>query len=181
MITKLYSEIRTNIQTGDLVIWKVDRVKSLSTLILYLYQKICKQRASHVGIAVNINNRIFVVEAKPPYVRMFPLSRTHDFMLIQTNIKDQDCALDALLIHLGKPYSLFNLIQGIFGLRTSEQTLYCSELCALFYMDIGYLKLDPEQEILPGETPDVLIDMIEGIAQKEAFHVHIDRGNLKYI
>lgn len=181
MITKLYSEIRTNIQTGDLVIWKVDRVKSLSTLILYLYQKIYKRRSSHVGIAVNINNRVFVVEAKPPYVRMFPLSRTHDFMLLQTNIINKDAALDALLIHLGKPYTLFNLLQGVLGWKTSEQTLYCSELCALFYMDIGYLKSNIEEEDLPGETPDMLIDNIEKISNNKAFYVHIDRGNLKYI
>ena len=177
-MSSLYSEIRDSIKTGDLVSWKAGKVNSVFTFILYLYQKILKPKSVHVGIVLVIGGRVFVVEARPPAVRIFPLSMMEDFDLIHTNIPYEQNDIDFLLKELGAPYKALDVLKGLFYLDNDRRIVYCSELGDMYYKKIKYL---PEGYYDAGRTPDQLVEAIIEVSGNKLIHVKIDRGNLNGI
>lgn len=169
----LYSKKRTEIKTGDLLAWKTTRIHSFFDFILFLYQKIIGAEYTHVGIAVNIGNRIFVLEATPPVVRLFPLSLSEDFHLFPLNVDVKPTHLDTLFKALGKKYSVFDLIRSTFNIGNSNNDYYCSELASSFYNSIGIIDNNDA-----GFTPDSLIEEITRTFSVQPVPVKIDRGNL---
>lgn len=170
----LYSQIRDELKTGDLLAWRITKINSIFDFILVLYQKILGARFSHVGIVVKLGGRTFVVEATPPAVRIFPLSMCDDFYLIKTNnLKFSTSYLNALFKHLGKKYSISDLSKGILDIKGDSSNLYCSELAKEFYKGIGYI--DDEDA---GLTPDKIVFTIQEKSGFEPVFVSIDRDNL---
>lgn len=172
----LYSEIRDEIETGDLLAWRIKHVGSFTDLILLLYQKILKARFSHVGIAVKIGNRYFLLDATPPVVRLIPISMTGDFYLIKTNLKVKPRQVDLLLEHIGKKYDLIDLVRGVFGIKKNKDNFYCSELANYFYKKIGFVS-----EIDTGLTPDCLINYVVQKHSLTIVEIKNDRGNLNVL
>lgn len=170
-----YSEIRETIKTGDLVSWKAGKIKSFFGLVLYLYQKILKPKSVHVGIVLNLGGRLLVVEARPPAVRVFPLSCMDDFYLVRTNIPYEQNNIDFLLRAIGVPYGVLDLILGILNLDNSHSQVYCSELCDIYYKEIKYL---PEDNEFTGGTPDQLLEAVIEKSGSKPIYVKIDRGNI---
>lgn len=171
----LYSEIRDTIKTGDLVSWKAGKINSLFTFILYVYQKILKPKSVHVGIVINdIGGRLLIVEARPPAVRIFPLSMMEDFDLIRTNIPYEQNNIDILLEKIGFPYKALDVAKGILYLDNDHKQLYCSELADIYYKAIKYLS---EGYYDAGRTPDQLVEAIIEVSGNKPIHVKIDRGN----
>lgn len=175
-MSSLYSEIRSDIKTGDLISWKAGKVNSIFSFILYVYQKILKPKSVHVGIVVNdIGGRLLVVEARPPAVRIFPLSMMEDFYLIKTNIPYEQNDIDFLLKKLGVKYGALDVIKGLFYLDNDRERLYCSEIADLYYKHIKYLS---EGYYDAGRTPDQLVEAIVEVSGNKPIHVKIDRGNI---
>lgn len=168
----LYSKLRDQIRTGDLLAWEITSFSEKSDLFLFLYQKIFKIKYSHVGIAVRIDDRVFVAEAVPPRVRLFPLSLKDDFYYIPCHLESNPKYLDYLLKDIGKPYSLFDLIKSIFNLSFNPENFYCSEYCADFYKAVGLLT-DNEA----GKFPHKLVEKISEVTREEPKYVTIDKGN----
>jgi len=178
-MSSLYSEIRDTIRTGDLISWRAGKVNSIFTFILYLYQKILKPKSVHVGIVVNdIGGRVLIVEARPPCVRIFPLSLMEDFDLIRTNIPYEQNNIDLLLEKVGYPYKALDVAKGLFYLDDDKNALYCSEIADIYYKAIKYL---PEGYYDAGRTPDQLVEAIIEVSGNKPIHVKIDRGNLHAI
>ena len=171
-MVKLYSDIRGELQTGDLLAWKVTRVSSFFSFILFLYQKIFKVEFSHVGIVLKLEDRYFIVEATPPRVRIYPVSMSDDFYYIKTDIKKDKKYVGVLLRHVGKRYSILDLVKGMFGMKSNDKSLYCSELAYGFYKEIGFIT--DESSWL---TPQALVDKVVAITDNQPIFVSIDRGN----
>lgn len=175
-----YSEIRDTLKTGDLVSWKAGKVDSFFTAILKIYQKILKPKSVHVGIVFVVGGRTFIVEARPPVVRIYPLSRMEDFYLIRTNIPDDKANVDFLLQEVGVEYGILDLIRGLlFADGKNNKELYCSELASIYYEDIGTLDVNKFPEAW--RTPDNLIEAVCDATGSSPIYVEIDKGNLNAV
>ena len=175
-----YSEIRDTLKTGDLVSWKAGKVDSFFTAILKIYQKILKPKSVHVGIVFVVGGRTFIVEARPPVVRIYPLSRMEDFYLIRTNIPDDKANVDFLLQEVGVEYGILDLIRGLlFADGKNNKELYCSELASIYYEHIGTLDVNKFPEAW--RTPDNLIEAVCDATGSSPIYVEIDKGNLNAV
>jgi len=173
----LYSEMRRNIKTGDLLIWKVTKISSFIDFVLYLYQKIFKTEYSHVGIAIVFGDRVFCLDAAPPLVRLMPLSMMKDFSVLHTNIPwrnnfHRGAFHRSALQHIGKKYDLTDLVRALFKLSKSDNELYCSEMIAVIFKDIGFIK---DEGI--GIDPKTLVEYLKNKTGNEPIFVSIDRDN----
>ena len=176
----LYSEIRDSLKTGDLVSWDKARVNSIFGFILKLYQKILRPKSVHVGIVANIGGRIFVVEARPPCVRLYPLSLLENFYLVRTNVKEENTNLDFLFKEIGIPYKAWDVIKGvIFHADNDTKAIYCSELAKLYYVEIKYLDKDKYED--SGSSPDSILNAICEVSGNKPVYVEIDRSNLNAV
>ena len=175
-----YSEIRDTLKTGDLVSWKAGKVDSFFTAILKIYQKILKPKSVHVGIVFVVGGRTFIVEARPPVVRIYPLSRMEDFYLIRTNIPDDKANVDFLLQEVDVEYGILDLIRGLlFADGKNNKELYCSELASIYYEDIGTFDVNKFPEAW--RTPDNLIEAVCDATGSSPIYVEIDKGNLNAV
>lgn len=169
----LYSEKRKDFKTGDLLAWKTVRIRSFFDFVLFLYQKILKAEYTHVGIVLKEGDRYFIVEATPPVVRIFPISMTDDFYHFALDLNVKSSNVDSLLKHLGKKYSLFDLVTSMFKIGNNTSDYYCSELANTFYNDIGYY-----DDIDAGLTPDTLVNAVLKRSGVQPVLIKNDRGNL---
>ena len=174
----LYSQTRDSIKTGDLLAWRITKVSNIFGFILILYQKLFKVKFSHVAVAVWIGNRLFAVEATPSKVRIIPMSMLDNFYLISAGVQDNVSHFDIIGTHIGKPYSLFDLVRVIFGFKGSESSLYCSELALQYYDEIGYFTDDVDEfgDHIP--TPDDIVERVLAQSKSPIEFVRIDKGNL---
>lgn len=172
-MAQLYSKLRPDMKTGDLLMWKTTRIGSLVDILLLLYQKMLGATYTHVGVLVKEGNRIFVVEATPPVVRLFPLSMAGNFYHIPLDITPNEKHIDFLLSNLGKKYSLFDFIRSTFRIMNNNDDFYCSEFCSFFYNQIGLIDNDEA-----GLTPDYLVSEVVRVTGKQPVSVKNDKGNL---
>lgn len=175
-MTLLYSEIRDTLKTGDLVSWKAGKIRSIFDIILFLYQKILRVKSVHTGIIVKIGDRFFVVEARPPAVRLYPLSKMDDFYLLKLDLEEDHEDYNRLFRQIGVAYGYIDLLKGILGFKNSSKKLYCSEQCTRFYVERGYFPYEVYNEA--ARIPDTLLKVAERISGKKLQFVHIDRENL---
>jgi len=171
-----YSKIRDTLKTGDLISWRITKVVSTFDAILFVYQKILKTRSVHTGIVVKIGGRLFVAEARPPSVRLFPLSKMDDFDILRLGLPEDKEDYNRILRQMGVPYGFIDLLKGILGFRTSLEKLYCSEHCAKFYVETGFIPMNLYSEA--AQVPDNLLKIAERLSGKKLESVHIDRQNL---
>ena len=175
-----YSEIRDQLRTGDLVSWKINKLDSIFSFILYLYQKILKPRSVHVGVVLKMNGRLFVVEARPPCVRLYPLSMMEDFSYVPVGLPENDKHVDYLLENMGVSYSLVkDYIRGKLGLKRTTNGLYCSEEAFAFYVKVGMFKEEEFGKI--GVLPDSIIEAVMKKTGGDFIDVVVDKENLTRI
>ncbi len=172
-MNNLYSKVRGEIRTGDLLAWRTTKINSFFDFVLYLYQKILGAQYTHVGIAVRFGDRLFIVEATPPVVRIWPISKTESFYLFKTHIEDNPIHLDYLFKNLGKTYSIFDLLKSLLKIGNHNNEFYCSEYAGDFYNKVGYL-----QNEWCGLTPDTLVRNIQDVTKEEPIFIMLDEGNM---
>lgn len=168
-----YSEIRDQIKTGDLLAWKTKKIGSLSDMVLYLYQKIFKVEYSHVGVVVVLGGRVFVIEATPPVVRLYPLSRKDDFYWVTCGLAEKQNYIEYLFNTVGNSYSLLDLIKSCLHIKLNNSDFYCSELVGDFYKYAGLLDSDEY-----GQMPHILVNAVVSATNKQPVFVSIDKGNI---
>ncbi len=139
----LYKDVRDQIKTGDLLIWKKDKVRFLSNLFLSVVRLFTKSEFAHVAIAWRVRDRLFVIEATMPQVRIYPISSFDEFFHIAMNVEPTEEQLDYLLGKVGLSYSIKHAIWGYLGIKLddSEEDWQCAELVTRFYNRLG-LNLD---------------------------------------
>lgn len=86
---------------------------------------------SHVGTAWVIGERVFVIEAVTPLVRIFPLSKLLPFYHLPMNAPWSPQALEYALSKIGEPYSQLQAIQAFFKLPNDDSLWECAELARL--------------------------------------------------
>lgn len=172
-MSHLFSEIHTKIKTGDLVAWNTPKYKSFLTFVLFLYQKITGSVFTHVGMVVKIGGRLYVVEAVPPMVRLFPLENYKHFFWIDAAVKaPASKQLTFLTAKVGKPYSILDMFKSHIGMENSKDDYYCSELAADFYYNFGYIK---NTDV--GYDPDSIVNAISEVGYSPIVKVIMDKGN----
>jgi hypothetical protein len=172
-MTYLYSKVRHEIRTGDLLIWKTTSIEDFFDLFLFMYQKIFGAKYTHMAIAVRWGDRVLMVEATPPLSRLFPVSKTRDLYLLRANVEDRESHIEYLLSLLGRKYRLWDFFRSKFKLKKSSTEDYCSDLASEFYNQIGLIDDDDA-----GETPDSLVEALIKATGSEPIFVKMDRGNL---
>lgn len=166
---ELYSEMRSRIKNGDLLIWKIKKVGTFTDMFLLLIQKIFKTNYSHVGIALVYGERIFCLEASYPVVRLVPLSDMNDFYIIHAKVKWKKEHESILLSAIGKPYSLIDFIKISLGFKPNNTDYYCSELLSAYYNKVGYL--DNENA---GLRPDILVEEVSKVSGNDPIFIKLD-------
>jgi hypothetical protein len=80
-----YSEIRSQIKSGDLLAFRHEGWKSWHDFKVQLVRMFTRSEYSHVAVAWVVGERVMVVEAVEPCVRIFPLSKLGSFYWIPLN------------------------------------------------------------------------------------------------
>lgn len=174
MNKQLLSETRSQIKTGDLIAFNRRRYNSLTSFVLWSYQKIARAEYSHVGIAMWSGNDLFIVEAIPPRVSITPIEAVEDFYWYSLELRTPEQTMNKFLKrYVGRPYGLFDMLTHYLGMEFNPNSLYCSELASLFYYDIGYI-LNRDH----GHTPDAMASAVRVRSSSDPVHIAVDRGNL---
>lgn len=132
-----YDRFRHQIKTGDLLAWSTHRDRGLRRIINNLIRIFTMSEYCHVGIAWVVGDRIFIVEAVRPAVRIFPLSNEVPFFHIAMNLDVQDKWLNYLLSRVGEPYSVWQAIRTYFGKPKADKQWQCAEFTANFFKQCG--------------------------------------------
>ena len=134
----LYKEYRNEIKSGDLLVWSTDDFSKWPNWFSAIIRIFTMSEYNHVGIAWVIGNRVFVIEATPPAVRIYPLSHKPSFYHMPMDLEWDTDMEDWLLEQVGKPYSVIDAIRGYFGKPKRDGKWMCSELAGTFYRKCGY-------------------------------------------
>ena len=142
--TSNYREIRDELKSGDIIVACKGNMQSFNGLISLFIRVLTASSYSHVGVVVKLGNRCFVVEATPPVVRLYPLSKLDSFYVIkmeQALSRDDE---NRLFEYVGLPYSDWNSIVSYFtGKPLANGKLQCAQLVSSFYNWPNLLR--PEQ------------------------------------
>ena len=152
MIISNYVDTRENIKTGDVLVWKKDRLSPLSNLFLKVIRLFTLSQFAHTAVAYRMGNRLFAIEATQPYVRIFPISLYDEFYHIPLNIENvKPESIDFLLAQVGKPYGLLDAVRAYFDLPLKKDDHWqCAELTGTF-LNIEGIKVI-------GSTPSDLVE-----------------------
>ena len=100
-----YKDYRKNIKSGDLLAWTHRGWKSFYDIQIQAIRFFTQSEYSHVGIAWWSADRLFIIEALPPRVRIFPLSLAGDFYHIDINEPFEKEVEEFALNQVGEEYS----------------------------------------------------------------------------
>lgn len=154
-----YSSYRSQIKTGDLLAWSTHRAKGLHLFTNKLIRLFTMSEYCHVGIAWVIGDRIFIIEAVQPVVRIYPLSNEIPFYHIGMNLSVTDDSINYLLSRVGESYSVWQAIRAYFGKPKADKQWQCAELVNSFYKRLGI-------SLRNSWTPSTLIDAILSLNEK---------------
>lgn len=127
-MSNLYSDIRSTIKSGDLLAWTHRSWGSFYDLQMQCIRIFTKSEYTHVGTAWVIGERVFVIEAVVPKVRIYPLSSLLPFYLIPLNSTWNSHTEEFLLAQVGDPYSVKQAIQSLFRTPDIDDNWMCGEL-----------------------------------------------------
>jgi hypothetical protein len=125
-----YSEARPVIKSGDLLAWSHRSWRTWKDIKIQLVRFFTQSEYAHTGTAWVVGERVFVIEAVIPVVRIYPLSKLGDFYHIPLNVVWSKRAEAFALKEVGVPYSEWEAIISFFAVPGSEDTYECAELCA---------------------------------------------------
>ena len=164
-----YSEYKKNIKSGDLLVWNKGEESFKSKLVLFIIRLFTLSEYSHVGIAWKVSDRLFIIEATIPRVRIVPLSNQDGFYHIPMKIKWKKAYTDYLLSRVGERYSLREAILGYLGKTTPDDRHWqCAELANTFYKNVG-------TDFGDANTPSKLVKAILEQTEAELHYVSISK------
>ena len=138
---------RSEFKTGDLVVWSTRGVKSIRDLQLQVVRFMTRSEYDHVGIVVEMNNRLFVVEATPPRVRLYPLSKMLPLYHLPLSLNVTQEAINDLFSHIGEEYSVWQAFISYFTKPKKDNKWQCVEFCDHWYREV--MGLDIEHDYTP--------------------------------
>lgn len=134
-----YSEIRSSIRSGDLLAWshRAPWYKSWRDFKISMVRVFTKSEYSHVATAWVVGERVLVIEAVLPLVRIYPLSSLGSFYHIGMNAPWKEETLNYALSQVGEEYSQVQAIQALFSLPKEDSLWECAELARLISLKDG--------------------------------------------
>jgi len=134
-----YEQSRSEMRSGDLVAWGGGHSDGFfSTFVEKAIRMFTMSEYHHVGILWCIGQRVFVVEAVYPKVRIYPLSKRGSFYHLPMAITWTDKHEESILRTVGDPYSVVQAIVSLFGSPNKDKQWQCAEYASHFYKLSGY-------------------------------------------
>ncbi len=139
-----YPAIRDQIRTGDLLFWSHGSWASWSDIQVLLVRAFTLSEYSHVGVAVVLAGRVFVVHAVGRGVVIEPLSNQDAFYWCPMGFTFPDSALDAGMRRVGERYSKWQALQGFFKKLKigADKEWQCAEFVLWFWEQAGLVLCD---------------------------------------
>lgn len=148
-----YVEARPLIKSGDLLAFShaIPWWKSWYDFKVAMVRMFTMSEYSHAAIAWCIGERVFVLEAVTPLVRIFPLSKCGDFYWLPIEAaKFEPDGLAYALAHVGEEYSQSQAAQAFFHLPSDDDQWQCAEYARAVAMRSGFY-------LGPQATPNALV------------------------
>lgn len=123
-----YKDIRSQIRSGDVLAWSHTGLKSWHDFKILVVRMATRSEYSHVGTAWVIGERVFVIEAVVPTVRIMPLSQLGDFYWTKTKAPWTMATEDLALSYVGQKYSQLQAMISPFHEPKKDNLWQCSEL-----------------------------------------------------
>ncbi len=138
MKVRVYSKYRDELKTGDLIAFSVDNLKNgINKFYPVLIELATNSKFYHVGIVWRAEGRVFIIEAHPPKIRIYPLSKKAKFYHIAMHIDWAEEMSTFLLDKIGEDYSYTEAILAFLSSPKDDRFWVCSELVKRVYEKIG--------------------------------------------
>lgn len=125
-----YTQARPMIRSGDILAWSHRGIRSWHDLKIWFVRMFTRSEYSHVGTAWCVGDRVFVIEAVMPLVRIYPLSKLGDFYWLQMGAYWRRATETLALSHVGDKYSQLQAIEAPFITPMDDERWECAELVA---------------------------------------------------
>lgn len=137
-----YNQIRSKIKSGDILAWTHKGWGSWYDFQIQLVRIFTRSEYCHVGVAWVVGDRVFVIEAVSPVVRIYPLSMELPCYLIPIDSYWNDDVEKLALSFVGKPYSKIEAVMGFLGTLTTgaDDKWQCAELVNTILTKVGLFK-----------------------------------------
>jgi hypothetical protein len=152
-----YNEVRPNIHSGDVLAWSHKTWGSFYDLQVQAIRIFTRSEYNHIGIAWVVGDRVFVIEAVEPEVRIYPLSVQTPFYWVPCGAAYWDKPTqEYALSKIGEKYSKIEAIKGFFDILTvgKDAKWQCAELVN------SVLKESRMLSITTKSTPAALIESL---------------------
>ena len=136
-----YKDVRDSIKSGDLLAWSANKLTSFKDFQVQAIRVFDRTEYTHVGIAWRVADRLFVIEAVTPHVRIVPLSNELPCYHIPMEVEWTEELEKRILSYVGNPmyeYSKWEAIKAFFGWNKKGNTkLECAEFVQIIYEKAG--------------------------------------------
>lgn len=126
----IYRQARPMIRSGDIIAWSHRGIRSWHDLKIWLVRMFTRSEYSHVGTAWVVGDRVFVIEAVMPLVRIYPLSKLGDFYWLQMGAYWRRATETLALSYVGDDYSQIQAVVSPFVTPPEDHRWECAELVA---------------------------------------------------
>lgn len=160
-----YPQARQMIRSGDILAWSHRGITSWHDLKIWFVRMFTRSEYSHVGTAWVIGDRVFVIEAVMPLVRIYPLSKLGPFYWLQMGAYWRNATETLALAHVGDEYSQIQAIVSPFVTPADDHRWECAELVARIArqdsIDLGDV-YTPSEVVLAAQKRGAPLTYVEG-------------------
>ena len=160
-----YEQARPMIRSGDVLAWSHRGIRSWHDLKIWFVRMFTRSEYSHVGTAWVVGNRVFVIEAVMPKVRIYPLSKLGDFYWLQMGAYWRKATETLALSFVGDDYSQVQAMVSPFITPPKDDRWECAELVATVArqdsIDLGAV-YTPSEVVLAAQKRGAPMTYVEG-------------------
>ena len=161
----IYKQARPMIRSGDVLAWSHRGIHSWHDLKIWVVRLFQRSEYSHVGTAWVVGNRVFVIEAVMPKVRIYPLSKLGDFYWLQMGAYWRKATETLALSFVGDDYSQLQAMVSPFITPPDDRRWECAELVATVArqdsIDLGAV-YTPSEVVLAAQKRGAPLTYVDG-------------------
>lgn len=161
----IYRQARPLIRSGDILAWSHRGIQSWHDLKIWFVRMFTRSEYSHVGTAWVVGERVFVIEAVVPKVRIYPLSKLGEFYWLPMGAYWRKATETLALSYVGDDYSQIQAIQSPFITPPADEEWQCAELVATIArqdsIDLGHA-FTPSAIVLAAQKRGAKLLFVEG-------------------
>ena len=161
----IYKQARPMIRSGDVLAWSHRGIHSWHDLKIWFVRMLTRSEYSHVGTAWVVGDRVFVIEAVMPKVRIYPLSKLGDFYWLQMGAYWRKATETLALSFVGDDYSQLQAMVSPFITPPDDRRWECAELVATVArqdsIDLGAV-YTPSEVVLAAQKRGAPLTYVDG-------------------